>query len=242
MPAKVLTFWGEEEDRPTGKSTRLTFLDYAEKVLRRARHALTPAEIWAHPEGAAWRGRVHTRGTMQVQTLASALYGDVQLPDSRFVQVGGRPARFGLRREAGKFRRTRAAPGILLALANTAMPEILYISIPAPGEVQQTFRALRGPGTPLPFTCAGAWRVEDRAAAQAVLNEAFGALRFNPRRAFYSLDVASLRRMADMLGAVEETEKIRRMLQKDTAVQESRAITRYLAQHGPDDLLPLLDR
>ena len=244
MSDATLTFWEDDKETAPPRGARLTFLDYAGKVLRRARRALTPAEIWNHPEGAAWRGALRTSGRSQVHTLASALYGDVLRPGSRFVRVGGMPARFGLRRgapAAGK----RPRPGFLLALENPAMPGLLHLAVCAPDEIPAVLRALRGPATPVPFACTAAWRLADRHAALPALAAAFGRFRLHPDKAFYLLPPARLRAWAaETLRAEDATPEIQRALARETSAPEKKALRRFRdlstrPSRTPSLLLPL---
>jgi hypothetical protein len=240
----TLTFWEDDKETAPPRGARLTFLDYAGKVLRRARRALTPAEIWNHPEGAPWRAALRTTGQGQVHTLASALYGDVQRPSSRFVRIGGMPARFGLRRgapAAGK----RPRPGILFALETPAMPGLLHLALCAPDEVPAVLRTLRGPASPLPFSCPAAWRVEDRRAALPALDAAFSRFRLHSDKAFYLLSPGRLRAWAaENLPSRDATADVQRTLARETSAREKKALRRFRdlssrPLRAPTLLLPL---
>lgn len=242
VPGKTLTFWENDEAPAPARADRLTFLDFAAKVLRRARHALTPAEIWTFPQGAHWRAAIHTTGHRQIQTLASALYNHVQRPESPFVRVGGRPARFGLRRGASTTLHPR--PGILFALQNPAMPGLLFITISSPAEIPALLRTLRNSAVPLPFSCPAAWHVPNRPSATAALAAAFSHRRLHPRKAFYLLPLDALRAWAaTALPALDATQDLRRFLARDTPAQERNSLLRFRRLTSPppgtSPLLPL---
>ena len=75
-----------------------SFLDLAEEVLKSVTTPLTYQQIW---EEACRRGldsKVRTSGKTPWQTMGAQLYVDVRdNPESRFLKVGRRPARFFLR-------------------------------------------------------------------------------------------------------------------------------------------------
>ena len=75
-----------------------SFLDLAEEVLKSASAPMTYQQIWEEAKTKRLGHKVKTRGKTPWQTLGARLYVDVRdNPNSRFVKVGRRPARFFLK-------------------------------------------------------------------------------------------------------------------------------------------------
>lgn len=75
-----------------------SFLDLAEEVLKPASAPMTYQQIWEEAKTKRLVHKVKTRGKTPWQTLGAQLYVDVRdNPNSRFVKVGRRPARFFLK-------------------------------------------------------------------------------------------------------------------------------------------------
>ncbi|MBQ7251188.1 MAG: hypothetical protein IJS32_01145 [Kiritimatiellae bacterium] len=226
MPETPAAWWGEEEPPRGNRGGRLTFLAYAEKVLRRARKALTAEEIWAYPAGEAWRAMVRTEGTGQVKTLASRLYAAAADPASPFAGVGGAPVRFGLKKDEIA-RRKEAA--VLLALANEAMGRVLHLAICGGKEGMRILKALKGRGVPVPFFCAGAWKVADRRTAEKALAARFGARRLGKDNAFYAVGVGEVSAFAREMGLESCLGEWVCRAAKESTAAEKRALARYRA-------------
>lgn len=80
-----------------------SFLDLAEDVLGKALAPLTFQEIWEEAKSSGLEAKLKTKGKTPWNSLGAQLYVDVRdTPDSKFIKVGKRPARFFLRsRESG---------------------------------------------------------------------------------------------------------------------------------------------
>ena len=75
-----------------------TFNDMAEDVLKSAKKPLTYQEIWQKAEELKFSKKIKSSGKTPWQTLGARLFVDVRdNPDSIFVKVGKRPARFFLK-------------------------------------------------------------------------------------------------------------------------------------------------
>jgi hypothetical protein len=75
-----------------------TFLDLAYEALKGATAPLTYQDLWETAKTSGLAAKVKTTGKTPWQSLGAYLYVDVRdNPDSRFVKVGKRPARFFLK-------------------------------------------------------------------------------------------------------------------------------------------------
>ncbi len=75
-----------------------SFLDLAEQVLKGAERPLTYQEIWEVGVTSGLSSQMKTSGKTPWQSLGAQLYVDVRdNPDSQFIKVGKRPARFFLK-------------------------------------------------------------------------------------------------------------------------------------------------
>ena len=75
-----------------------SFFEMAEDVLKKAKAPLTFQQIWEDGKLSGLAARVKTMGKTPWNTLGARLYVEVRdNPDSKFIKVGKRPARFFLR-------------------------------------------------------------------------------------------------------------------------------------------------
>ncbi len=75
-----------------------SFLDLAYDVLKTAKQPLIYQEIWETAKASGLSGKIKTSGKTPWQTLGARLYVDVRdNEESKFIEVGKRPARFFLR-------------------------------------------------------------------------------------------------------------------------------------------------
>jgi hypothetical protein len=94
----------------------LTFIQFAEEVLKEAEQPLTYMEIWEAGKESGLADQVGSTGNTPWLSLASQLYVDVRdNPDSAFFKVGSYPARFFL-----KTREAELSSDVVLALENAA--------------------------------------------------------------------------------------------------------------------------
>jgi len=228
MRESPAAWWGDGESaRETdGGGGRLTFLAYAEKVLRRARRALTAEEIWNHPAGDAWRALVRTEGTNQIKTLAGRLYAAAADPASPFAGVGAAPVRFGLKKDELSRKEEDA---ILLMLSNEAMPRTVHLAVCGEKEGERILKALKGRGIPVPFACTGAWKVPLRRAAEKALAARFGRQRLGKDNAFYVAGAAEVASFALDMGYEECTWVWARRAAKEATGAERRSQAKYRA-------------
>ncbi len=76
-----------------------SFLDLAEEVLKSVPNPMTYQQVWDSAKNAGLNSKVKTKGKTPWHTMGAQLYVDVRdNPDSRFIKVGKRPARFFLRK------------------------------------------------------------------------------------------------------------------------------------------------
>ena len=75
----------------------MTFLEFAEKVLKKTGHPLTPLEIWESPVGIELRKDFTPEGKTPVASLGAQLYTNCKMADSIFRAIGKNPARFVLK-------------------------------------------------------------------------------------------------------------------------------------------------
>jgi len=76
-----------------------SFLELAVDVLKQAETPLTYQQIWEEGKNCGLATKVKTKGKTPWHTLGARLYVDIRdRPDSPFVKVGKRPARFFLRK------------------------------------------------------------------------------------------------------------------------------------------------
>jgi hypothetical protein len=81
----------------------LKFLDFANQILSVSENPLTYQEIWERGVSSGLIERLDSKGKTPWQTLGARLFVDVRdNPDSKFVKVGGNPARFFLRNRSGE--------------------------------------------------------------------------------------------------------------------------------------------
>jgi uncharacterized protein len=75
-----------------------SYLDLAVEVLKTARQPLTYQEMWEAAKTSGVSAQIKTTGKTPWQTLGAQLYVDVRdNPESQFIKVGKRPARFFLK-------------------------------------------------------------------------------------------------------------------------------------------------
>jgi len=75
-----------------------SFLDLAEDALKTAPAPLTYQQMWEHAEKSGLTAKIKTKGKTPWDSLGARVYVDVRdNPDSKFVKVGKRPARFFLK-------------------------------------------------------------------------------------------------------------------------------------------------
>ena len=101
-----------------------SYLDLATEVLKTTKHPLTYQEIWEAAKASGLSARIKTSGKTPWQSLGAQLYVEVRdNPESQFIKVGRRPARFFLKDrhsevpsdlvseiEKGEVKRTTTAP------------------------------------------------------------------------------------------------------------------------------------
>jgi hypothetical protein len=75
----------------------ITFLHLAELVLSNENSPLTVDEIWIVAEKSGLLPRLQTTGKTPIATLGARLYMSAKAPESKFVKIGDRPARFALK-------------------------------------------------------------------------------------------------------------------------------------------------
>jgi uncharacterized protein len=83
-----------------GKSVmeKLTFLEFAKKVLREENRPLAPSEIWKIAVSKGYEKSLETTGKTPAQTLYSAiLLNERDSPDTEFVKYDTSPARYFLK-------------------------------------------------------------------------------------------------------------------------------------------------
>ncbi|MEX0718933.1 MAG: HTH domain-containing protein [Planctomycetaceae bacterium] len=85
---------------PPGNA-KISFVELARLVLQDAPHPLSAPEIWGAAQQRGLAARLQSTGKTPVATLGARLYTDVQKPNSAFIKVGARPARFAMRSLAG---------------------------------------------------------------------------------------------------------------------------------------------
>lgn len=96
------------------------------------------------------------------------------------------------------------AEGTIYILTNQAMPGYVKVGKTLADDVNERIRQLSASTSiPLPFDCFYAARVPDVDRAEALLHDAFGDHRPNPRREFFTIDPERVR-SAVMLAAIQE--------------------------------------
>jgi hypothetical protein len=76
----------------------MTFLGLAEKVLAEEKRPLSPSEIWKVAVGKGYDTMLRAKqGKTPASTLYSAIFTDARYPETIFVKVGDRPARYYLK-------------------------------------------------------------------------------------------------------------------------------------------------
>lgn len=78
------------------KASRMTFLDLAVAVMDESDEALSVGEIWTRAKEAGLTQQLGSSGKTPVATLGAQLYTSVKKPDSLFIKLGARPAKFML--------------------------------------------------------------------------------------------------------------------------------------------------
>ncbi len=90
----------------------LTFLDFAEEVLKAAAAPMTYQEIWERGKEMNLDQKLQSQGKTPWQTLGARLYVDVKNQKSQFLKIGEYPARFFL-----KSRGSEITPELIKALS-----------------------------------------------------------------------------------------------------------------------------
>jgi hypothetical protein len=76
----------------------MTFLGLAERVLTEERRPLSPSEIWKVAVGKGYAAMLRSQGKTPAQTLYASIFTDARSnPETRFIKVGDRPARYYLK-------------------------------------------------------------------------------------------------------------------------------------------------
>lgn len=76
----------------------MTFLELIEQVLREVQQPLSSEEIWAFAQQKGYDNKVGSKGKTPWATIGARLYIDIRdNPNTPFVQVSQRPARFALK-------------------------------------------------------------------------------------------------------------------------------------------------
>jgi uncharacterized protein len=79
-------------------ASKLTFLELAAKVLEEARRPLSPSEIWEVAVSKGYDSSLHSKGRTPANTMYAAIFLDCRdRPESKFVKIGSRPARYYLK-------------------------------------------------------------------------------------------------------------------------------------------------
>jgi len=79
-----------------------SFLDLARDVLKQATQPLTYQEVWEAGRASGLTAKIKTSGKTPWQSVGAQLYVEVRdNPDSKFIKVGKRPARFFLKEREG---------------------------------------------------------------------------------------------------------------------------------------------
>ncbi|MBI4325105.1 MAG: hypothetical protein HY674_07555 [Chloroflexi bacterium] len=101
---------------------KLTFLGLAEKILNEDKRPLSPAEMWKIAVAKEFVSLLDSEGKTPAVTLYSAIYTDARdNPDSIFIKIGARPARYFLKSLAQS---ARPAELEKAASAEAALPEL----------------------------------------------------------------------------------------------------------------------
>lgn len=99
-PFSTLTFWRLARliMAPTNSMSKLTFLGLAERILREENKPLSPSEIWKTAVAKEYDKKVGGSGKTPEATLYAAIFNDTRdRPDTIFVKIGERPARYFLK-------------------------------------------------------------------------------------------------------------------------------------------------
>jgi hypothetical protein len=129
----------------------LTFLGLAERVIAEEKRPLSPSEIWKVAVIKRYDSMLRAkRGKTPASTLYSAIFTDArQNPETLFVKVGDRPARYYLKTLA---RERQPAELEQAASAETTVPEKydykesqLHPFWPAPGSADTELGVFMGP-------------------------------------------------------------------------------------------------
>ena len=76
----------------------MTFLGLAERVLAEERRPLSPSEIWKVAVARGYAAMLRSQGKTPAQTLYAAIFSDARdNPETLFVKIGDRPARYYLK-------------------------------------------------------------------------------------------------------------------------------------------------
>ncbi|MCK4716443.1 MAG: hypothetical protein KAT54_06520, partial [Candidatus Marinimicrobia bacterium] len=103
-----------------------SFLELAVDVLKKAETPLTYQQIWEEGKNAGLATNVKTKGKTPWQTLGARLYVDVLYrPESLFIKVGKRPARFFLKKRQSELSDSLLKK-IELAEVKTPAPKTSY--------------------------------------------------------------------------------------------------------------------
>ena len=103
-----------------------SFLELAVDVLKEAETPLTYQQIWEAGKNAGLATNVKTKGKTPWQTLGARLYVDIRdRPESPFIKVGKRPARFFLRKRQSELSDSLLKK-IELAEVKTPAPKTSY--------------------------------------------------------------------------------------------------------------------
>lgn len=101
---------------------KLTFLGLAERILNEEKRPLSPAEMWKLAVAKDYGSLLDSEGRTPAATLYSAIFTDVRdNPETAFVKLGARPARYFLKTLAQSARPNELEKA---ASAETALPDI----------------------------------------------------------------------------------------------------------------------
>lgn len=90
-------------EKKTGGNMSYSFINVAEDVMKSSVTPLTVQQIWEVAKGSSFISKLKTKGKTPWATLGARLYVDVRdNPQSKFIQVGKRPARFFLKERSAE--------------------------------------------------------------------------------------------------------------------------------------------
>ncbi len=113
--------------------------------------------------------------------------------------------------------------GIVYVLTNSSMPGLTKIGKTTQEDIRSRMDQLYTTGVPVQFDCAFACQVEDCAAVETALHQAFDNVRVNPKREFFRIEPGAAIPILKLLAVHDVTPEVERELSEGLDAEDKEA-------------------